>query len=84
MAINRLHNLNCSLSSSPYPKSLTLSSNIMSSFSDSASTSSPSMPITSKFKILDKKIINHDCYIYMLGWAGPKFKLSIGQHFRIV
>ena len=44
----------------------------------------PIKPIQSKLRILQKSIINHDCYIYTLEWAGPFFPLSIGQHFRIV
>ena len=31
-----------------------------------------------------KKAINHDCYVYKLKFVENPFKLSIGQHFRIV
>jgi NAD(P)H-flavin reductase len=41
-------------------------------------------PNKSKLEIVDKKKINHDCYIYSLKWADEPFFLSIGQHFRIV
>ena len=43
----------------------------------------PMQPINTQVQIADKKQINHDCYIYSLKWAGPRFDLSIGQHFRI-
>lgn len=54
---------------------LTFSSSFLSS---SASFQNQPEPISSKLKILDKRVLNHDCYIYKLGWAGPKFKLRIG------
>ena len=41
-------------------------------------------PIQSKFKIIDKEKINHDCYIYRFKFSGPKFALKIGHHFRII
>lgn len=41
-------------------------------------------PVESELQIVDKKQINHDCYIYDLKWAGPQFELCIGQHFRII
>ena len=44
----------------------------------------PIQPIKSKLRIVEKTTINHDCYIYLLEWAGPSFPLTIGQHFRIV
>lgn len=40
-------------------------------------------PIRTKFKIIDKEKINHDCYIYRFRFDGPKFPLNIGHHFRI-
>ena len=40
--------------------------------------------IQSKLKIVQKRKINHDTYIYDFNWDGEKFKLCIGQHLRIV
>lgn len=40
--------------------------------------------VKTQFQIANKRQINHDCYIYDLKWAGQKFNLGIGQHFRIV
>jgi hypothetical protein len=53
------------------------------SFLSSSSKFHAPKVITSKFQIKEKKKINHDSYVYKLVWAGPKFKLGIGQHFRI-
>ena len=38
----------------------------------------------SRLKIVQKRKINHDTYIYDFSWASDKFKLAIGQHLRIV
>ena len=34
--------------------------------------------------ILKKDKINHDCYIYSLGWVDKKITFTISQHFRII
>jgi hypothetical protein len=54
------------------------------SFLSSSSKFHAPKVIRSKFQIKEKKKINHDSYVYKLVWAGPKFKLGIGQHFRIL
>jgi hypothetical protein len=41
-------------------------------------------PVQTTLQIVDKKAINHDCYIYKLKFTDARFDLSIGQHFRIV
>lgn len=58
--------------------------NLAQTLTYASSSSSTPTPIRSKFIITAKKAINHDCYIYNLSWAGPKFTMKIGQHFRII
>ena len=41
-------------------------------------------PIQTKFLIIGKDKLNHDCYIFRFKFDGPKFPLKIGHHFRIV
>lgn len=41
-------------------------------------------PIQTKFQIINKEKINHDCYIYRFKFHGPSFPLKIGQHFKIM
>ena len=43
-----------------------------------------SEPLTSVIQILEKKPINHDCYIYRLKFIDNPFTLNIGQHLRII
>lgn len=40
-------------------------------------------PIKTKFQIVGKDQVNHNCYIFKFKFAGPKFTLKNGQHFRI-
>ncbi len=41
-------------------------------------------PIQTVAEIVQKKAINHDCYIYKFKFIDRPFDLGIGQHFRIV
>lgn len=40
-------------------------------------------PIKTKFQIIGKDQVNHNCYIFKFKFAGPSFTLKNGQHFRI-
>lgn len=40
-------------------------------------------PVQTTATIIEKKPINHDCYIYKLKFDDKSFELGIGQHFRI-
>ena len=40
-------------------------------------------PIKTKFEVLAKEQVNHNCYIFKFKFNGPKFPLKMSQHFRI-
>lgn len=43
-----------------------------------------SEPILTTTQIIAKTAVNHDSYIYKLKFVDQPFRLSIGQHFRII
>lgn len=49
-----------------------------------ANLKEPVPTIKSMLRIKEKKKLNHDSYIYYLDWAGPKFPIKIGEHFKII
>lgn len=40
-------------------------------------------PMKTKFEIIGREQVNHNCYIFKFKFAGPKFPLKMSQHFRI-
>lgn len=40
-------------------------------------------PIKTKFEIVGRDQVNHNCYIFKFKFAGPSFPLRMSQHFRI-
>ncbi len=40
-------------------------------------------PIKTKFQIVGKEEVNHNCYIFKFKFDGAAFPLKMSQHFRI-